>query len=104
MKTQSQEHKIVISKYKQTFIASTKLSRRIDLEKASDTLPSTMYEPEHFPALIYLMKDPKVEILLFESGKVVCTSAKKGDIYGAIEELDDWGTHISPASTKKSKG
>jgi len=35
------------------------------------------YEPEHFPGLIYRMNDPKVVILLFSSGKLVCTGARK---------------------------
>jgi len=31
------------------------------------------YEPELFPGLIYRMKDPKVVLLIFVSGKVVLT-------------------------------
>jgi TATA-box binding protein (TBP) (component of TFIID and TFIIIB) len=33
------------------------------------------YEPELFPGLIYRMKDPKVVLLIFVSGKVVLTGA-----------------------------
>jgi hypothetical protein len=36
-----------------------------------------MYEPEQFPGLIYRMDEPKVVILLFASGKLVCTGAKR---------------------------
>ena len=47
-----------------------------------------MYEPEQFPGLIYRMKDPKVVILLFASGKLVCTGAKKeNDVFVAVEML-----------------
>jgi transcription initiation factor TFIID TATA-box-binding protein len=81
-------NKIAVSKYKQTFVASTILGRRIDLEKASATLNNAMFEPDHFPALIYLMKNPKVEIYLFESGKVVCTGAKEEDIYNSLVKLE----------------
>jgi hypothetical protein len=31
------------------------------------------YEPELFPGLIYRMKDPKIVLLIFVSGKVVLT-------------------------------
>ncbi len=31
------------------------------------------YEPELFPGLIYRMKEPKVVLLIFVSGKVVLT-------------------------------
>ena len=38
-------------------------------------LPAAQYEPELFPGLIYRMKDPKVVLLIFVSGKVVLTGA-----------------------------
>ena len=34
------------------------------------------YEPELFPGLIYRMKNPKIVLLIFVSGKVVLTGAK----------------------------
>ena len=47
-----------------------------------------MYEPEQFPGLIYRMAEPKVVILLFASGKLVCTGAKKEqDVYDAVQKL-----------------
>ncbi len=33
----------------------------------------SQYEPELFPGLIYRMKEPKVVLLIFVSGKVVLT-------------------------------
>lgn len=46
------------------------------------------YEPELFPGLIYRMIDPKVVLLIFVSGKVVLTGAKKrADIYKAFENV-----------------
>ena len=39
-------------------------------------LENTEYEPEQFPGLVYRLSDPKVVLLLFGSGKVVCTGAK----------------------------
>ncbi|KAK9915202.1 hypothetical protein WJX75_006099 [Coccomyxa subellipsoidea] len=46
------------------------------------------YEPELFPGLIYRMKDPKVVLLIFVSGKVVLTGGKKReDIYEAFESI-----------------
>jgi transcription initiation factor TFIID TATA-box-binding protein len=47
-----------------------------------------MYEPEQFPGLIYRMDEPKVVILLFASGKLVCTGAKREqDVYDAVLKL-----------------
>ena len=72
----------------QNIVASANLGGMIDLEQAAFTLGKTMYEPEQFPGLIYRMDDPKVVILLFASGKLVCTGAKKEeDVYAAVEKL-----------------
>ena len=46
------------------------------------------YEPELVPGLIYRMADPKIVLLIFVSGKVVLTGAKKReDIYRAFESI-----------------
>ena len=72
----------------QNIVASANLFGMIDLEKAAYTLGKTMYEPEQFPGLIYRMQEPKVVILLFASGKLVCTGAKREqDVYDAVEKL-----------------
>jgi len=47
-----------------------------------------MYEPEQFPGLIYRMDDPKVVMLLFSSGKLVCTGAKtESMVYEAVRKI-----------------
>ncbi len=61
----------------QNIVSSAGLGGKIDLEKVTYSLKRTMYEPEQFPGLIYRMDDPKVVILIFASGKLVCTGAKK---------------------------
>jgi transcription initiation factor TFIID TATA-box-binding protein len=69
-------------------VASAGLGGKIDLEKAVSTLGKTMYEPEQFPGVIYRMDEPRVVILLFASGKLVCTGAKKEqDVYDAVHKL-----------------
>jgi len=82
---------IIISKPElkiQNIVASASLGGMIDLEKSAYTLGKTMYEPEQFPGLIYRMDYPKVVILLFASGKLVCTGAKKEqDVYDAVHKL-----------------
>src|SRR5512136_3483884 len=84
---------IIISKPElkiQNIVASASLGGLIDLEKASSTLGKTMYEPEQFPGLIYRMDEPKVVILLFASGKLVCTGAKQEqDVFDAVHKLHE---------------
>ena len=72
----------------QNIVASINLGGKIHLEKAARTLPRSMYEPEQFPGLIHRMLDPKTVILLFSSGKLVCTGAKhEEDVYRSVNNL-----------------
>lgn len=74
----------------QNIVATTSLGGSIDLEKATYALERTMYDPEQFPGLIYRMNDPKVVFLLFTSGKLVCTGAKKEkDVARAVTQLQE---------------
>ncbi|KAG2474714.1 MAG: TATA-box-binding protein [Nitrosopumilales archaeon] len=72
----------------QNIVASINLGGKIHLEKAARTLPRSMYEPEQFPGLIHRMLDPKTVILLFASGKLVCTGGKtEKDVYRSVNNL-----------------
>ena len=69
-------------------VASVALGGKIDLERAPFELKRTMYEPEQFPGLIYRMDEPKVVFLLFASGNLVCTGARReDDVFEAVEKL-----------------
>ena len=71
-------------------VASATLGGNVDLEKTVVTLGKTMYEPEQFPGLIYRMDEPKVVMLIFASGNLVCTGAKKEqDVYDAVHKLHE---------------
>jgi len=72
----------------QNIVASINLGGKIHLEQAARTLPRSMYEPEQFPGLIHRMIDPKTVLLLFASGKLVCTGAKKeSDVYKSVHNI-----------------
>jgi len=59
---------------------------------------------EQFPGVIYRVKEPRAVILLFSSGKIVCSGAKSEhdaweavrkllrelEKYGLIEEEEEW--------------
>jgi len=72
----------------QNMVAAVNLGGKIHLEQTARSLPRSMYEPEQFPGLIHRMLDPKTVILIFASGKLVCTGAKKeSDVYRAVHHL-----------------
>jgi len=74
----------------QNIVASASLKALVDLEQAAYLLENSMYEPEQFPGLIYRMGDPKVVLLIFSSGKVVCTGARREEeVRDAVQKLHD---------------
>ena len=51
-------------------------------------LENIEYEPEQFPGMVYRMDVPKVVILIFSTGKVICTGARsKKDVELALENM-----------------
>jgi len=57
-------------------VASTSFGTELDLPSIALDLEGSEYAPERFPGLIYRLKDPKTAVLLFHSGKCVCTGGK----------------------------
>jgi len=51
-------------------------------------LENIEYEPEQFPGLVFRMREPKVVLLIFSTGKVICTGARnKNDVSLAVANL-----------------
>ena len=72
----------------QNIVSSINLGGKVHLEKAARTLPRSMYEPEQFAGLIHRMLDPKTVILVFSSGKLVCSGSKnEEDVYRSVNHL-----------------
>jgi transcription initiation factor TFIID TATA-box-binding protein len=72
----------------QNIVASINLGGRIHLLEVARRLPRSMYEPEQFPGLIHRMIDPKTVILIFSSGKLVCTGARtEKDVFRSVNNL-----------------
>lgn len=63
----------------QNIVASGDLHGELNLVSTALAvgLENTEYEPEIFPGIVYRMRDYGVVLLLFSSGKVVCTGARK---------------------------
>jgi len=60
-------------------VASVDLKKKLQLGSISKglLLKHVVYEPEEFPGLIYKLDDSDAVLLLFSSGKIVCTGVKK---------------------------
>ena len=47
-----------------------------------------MYEPDQFPGAVYRMEEPKVVILIFSTGKIVITGAKReAQVHEAADKI-----------------
>ena len=71
-------------------ITISDLEQEINLNTVAITLglEKVEYEPEQFPGLVYRLDEPKVVVLLFGSGKMVCTGAKvPEDVTRAVDKI-----------------
>jgi transcription initiation factor TFIID TATA-box-binding protein len=72
----------------ENIVASATLGIRIPLEKIVEYVSGTEYEPEQFPGLVYRIENPKVAMLIFSSGKIVCTGGRSIiDVRKAVEKV-----------------
>ena len=62
----------------QNVVASGRIADSLDLQALSLAMDDdgVSYMPKRFPGLVYRMREPKVAVLLFSTGKVVCTGGK----------------------------
>ncbi|MEM3851679.1 MAG: TATA-box-binding protein [Methanomassiliicoccales archaeon] len=76
----------------QNIVASSDLGQEINLNAIAISLglEKVEYEPEQFPGLVYRLDSPKVVVLLFGSGKLVCTGARKpSDVGDAVQKITE---------------
>ena len=62
----------------QNIVASADLKTRLNMNAIAlgFGLENIEYEPEQFPGLVYRIKQPRVVVLIFSSGKLVITGGK----------------------------
>ena len=69
-------------------VASTRVAEELDLPDIAIQL-NCEYEPEQFPGIVYRVTDPKLAILMFRSGRAVCTGGKdeEDNIHTGIDRM-----------------
>jgi transcription initiation factor TFIID TATA-box-binding protein len=68
------EPKVVIT----NMVCSYDIVKYLNLNKIVVTLnvENIEYEPEQFPGLVYRIKDPRIVVLIFSSGKIILTGGR----------------------------
>ncbi len=73
-------------------VCSYNLDRYINLNKLSVALnlENIEYEPEQFPGLVYRVRDPRIVVLIFSSGKLILTGGRNlEDIKKGLDVLEE---------------
>lgn len=83
----------------QNVVSSADINQRLDLHEIAKKIKESRYEPDKFPGLVLKLSEPKAALLLFSSGKFVCTGTKSVEesaraIYKAIEKLEKHGIKV----------
>jgi transcription initiation factor TFIID TATA-box-binding protein len=76
----------------QNMVAMANLGGELNLTEVATGLglENVEYEPEQFPGLVYRLNEPKVALLLFSSGKIVCAGARSTeDASKAVNKLSE---------------
>jgi len=71
-------------------VATTGINQELDLSTLETDLPTADYRPDEFPGIIYRIENPPAVVLIFQSGKLVCTGAKSvSDVTSALRDTFD---------------
>ena len=57
-------------------VVSTTIGTRLDLDEVINILEEANYNKKKFPGIVYRTISPKMVLLIFRSGKIVCTGTK----------------------------
>ncbi|RLF41755.1 MAG: hypothetical protein DRN12_02325 [Thermoplasmata archaeon] len=71
----------------ENIVTSAVLKQPIAIEEVASKIPDATYVPEEFPGIVFHFSDPKIDVLLFPDGRIVCTGARKYEL--AKEKIED---------------
>lgn len=72
----------------ENMVSAITLNIEIDLPKFVGKVKGIEYNANRFPGAIFRVREPKLAMLIFSSGKVICTGARsKKDIEAAVVHL-----------------
>ena len=72
----------------ENMVSAITVNQKIDLKKFVKKVKGLEYNPERFPGVVYRIRDPKLAMLIFSSGKIICTGARsEEDIKKAVASL-----------------
>ena len=84
----------------QNVVASAAFNQTFDLKVIANAFPQETEFKGRFPGLVFRLKKPKTTMLIFKTGKMVCTGGKGEDearraILGAVRKLRKGGINVA---------
>lgn len=71
----------------ENIVSSITLDRHLDLKKLAKSVKE-IDNPKQFPGVIYRLDEPKLAMLIFRTGKVICSGARsRKNINDAVDQL-----------------
>ncbi|MFW5902724.1 MAG: hypothetical protein ACOCTT_02445 [archaeon] len=78
------EYKIV------NLVASADLKKELDLYGIAMEVDNVEYEPEQFPGAILKLKDIGTTLLLFKTGRIICTGGEEEkDVKNSMKKVSE---------------
>ncbi len=72
----------------ENMVSAITVHKNIDLKKFFSDVKGLEYNPDRFPGVVYRIQEPKLTMLIFSSGRVICTGARsESDIELAVKNL-----------------
>jgi len=84
----------------QNVVASAAFNQTFDLTEIANAFPWDTEVKDRFPGLVFRLKKPKTTMLIFKSGKMVCTGGKGEDkarkaILTVVQKLKEGGINVA---------
>jgi len=84
----------------QNVVASATFNQTFDLHAIAGAFPHNTEFKNRFPGLVFMLKKPKTTMLIFKTGKMICTGGKGEDeakkaILRAVQELKKGGIDVA---------
>ncbi len=71
-------------------VASADLNQELDLYGIAMEVENVEYEPEQFPGAILKLRDIGTTLLLFKTGRIICTGGEEEeDVKKSMEKVED---------------
>ena len=64
----------------ENIVTSAILKQPIAIGEIASKIPDAIYIPEKFPGIVFHFFNPKIDVLLFSDGRIVCTGARKYEV------------------------